>query len=75
MKTCFWRSHQKEILAIFVGEYLLAKIAQKLFGKVWGNSGKNPSPQKYLRASTRAAEPEARSRPFSVEPELLLKFS
>jgi len=27
-----------------VGEYLLAKIAQKLFGNVWGNSVKNPSP-------------------------------
>jgi len=27
---------------IFVGEDLSAKIAKKLLGQVWGNSGKNP---------------------------------
>jgi len=28
---------------IFVGENLSAKLAQTLFGQVWGNSGKNTS--------------------------------
>jgi len=27
----------------FVGESLWAKSTKKLFGQVWGNSGKNPS--------------------------------
>ena len=32
----------------FVGENLWAKNAQKLFGQVWGNSGKNTShPSKF----------------------------
>jgi len=36
----FWRLHQKEVFMIFVGETLQAKVAQKLYGHVWGNSGK-----------------------------------
>ena len=28
---------------VFVGENVYVKVAQKLFGQVWGNSGKNPS--------------------------------
>jgi len=37
MKTFFWRPHQ----TIFVGKNLSVKVAQiKLFGLVWGNSGK-----------------------------------
>jgi len=37
----------------FVEENLWAKGAQKLFGKVWGNSGKNPShPQKFACSYT-----------------------
>jgi len=45
-----------------VGEYLLAKIAQKLFGKVWGNSGKNPSQPQTLTCSYQgcgAGDPES----------------
>ena len=40
---------------IFVGENLYAKIAQRLFGQVWGNSGKNPShPQTFAFSYTYA---------------------
>jgi len=38
---------------IFVGENLQAKGSQKLFGQVWGNSGKNPlHPQKFACSCT-----------------------
>jgi len=36
----FWWLHQKEVFMIFVGENLETKVAQKLFGQVWGNPGK-----------------------------------
>jgi len=37
----------------FVGEILYAKVAEKLFGKVWGHSVKNPShPQKFASSHT-----------------------
>jgi len=39
-ETLLWRLHQKEFFMIFVGENLQAKVAQKLFGQVWGNSRK-----------------------------------
>jgi len=39
MKTFFGGNAKKGL----VGENLLAKVAQKLFGLVWGISGKNPS--------------------------------
>jgi len=67
-------SHTKKIFAIFVGKNLLAKCAQNLFGKVWGKSGKIHRIPKHS-PPTRVAEPEPRSRPFSVETELLTKFS
>ena len=46
-ETLFWRLHQKEVFMIFVGENLQAKVAQKLFGQVWGNSGKILHPRPY----------------------------
>jgi len=53
IKTFFWRSHQKQVFMFFVGENLWAKGAQKLFGQVWGNSGKNPShPRKFACSYT-----------------------
>jgi len=53
IKTFFWRSHQKQVFMLVVGENVWAKGAQKLFGKVWGNSGKNPvHPQKFARSFT-----------------------
>jgi len=36
----FWRLHHKEVFMIFMGENLQAKVSQKLYGQVWGNSGK-----------------------------------
>jgi len=33
----------KKVFMIFVGENLWEKLPKKLFGQVWGNSGKNPS--------------------------------
>jgi len=43
MNTSSGRSHQKKVFMVFVGENVYVKVAQKLFGQVWGNSGKNPS--------------------------------
>jgi len=53
MKTFFWRSNQKKVFIIFVGDNLSAKIAHKRFGQVWGNSDKIPShPQKFACSYT-----------------------
>jgi len=52
MKTFFWRSYQKKVFMIFVGEYLQAKVVQKLFGQVWGNSGEILRNPKNLPAPT-----------------------
>jgi len=41
MKAFFGR-HTKKGLHDLCGRKSVAKVAQKLFGKVWGNSGKNP---------------------------------
>ena len=47
-----WRSHQKQVFMFFVGENLWAK-GQKLFGKIWRNSGKNPAhPQNFACSYT-----------------------
>jgi len=74
MKTCFWRSHQKDLRDL-CGRVFVGKIAQNLIGKVWGNSVKILHTPKHSPPPTRVAEPEPRSRPFSVETELLTKFS
>ena len=39
MKTLFWRLHQRGLHDL-CGRKVLAKVAKKLFGQVWGNSGK-----------------------------------
>jgi len=39
----FWRSYQKNGLHDLCGRKFVGKVAQKLLGQVWENSGKNPS--------------------------------
>jgi len=52
----FWRSHQKKVLMVFVGENLWTKGAQNFFGQVLGDSSKNPShPQKLICSYTYVA--------------------
>ena len=52
IKTFLWTSHQKKVFMI-LWEKFIGKSAQKLFGQVWGNSGKSPShPQKFACSDT-----------------------
>jgi len=55
MKTSFWMSHLSKVFTIFVGENVLAKVAQKRFRKVFNNSGKNPSSTKKFACSNASA--------------------
>jgi len=52
LRPLFSRSHQKQVFIFFVGENLWATGAQKLFGQVWGNSGKILRTPKNLPAPT-----------------------
>jgi len=50
---------------IFVGENLLAEVAQKLYGQIRGNSGKNPLHRQNLPAPTSTMKRQlCRRRPF-----------
>jgi len=65
-ETLFWKLHQKEFFMIFVGENVKAKVAQKLFGQVWGNSCKILHPRN-LPASTPVMKSHLRPRCPSYE--------
>jgi len=45
--------HTKKVFMILVGQNLQAKVAQNLFGQVWGYAGNNPShPHKFACSYT-----------------------
>jgi len=51
MKT-FFEGHTKKGLYDLCRKNVSAEVVQKLFGQVWGNSGKNPLNTKCLPAPT-----------------------
>jgi len=69
MKTCVWRSHEKMVFWSFWEKICKQKLHKKLFGPVWGNSGKNISHSKKFVCSYIYDEkaPAPPLHPFEME--------